>query len=116
MTQTVKVNSDSSFEVNFGSYAVNSDLSDPILPADFIASLQNIYDALLNLGGSEVHSEKGSFSEFEHIRKGADVLSNNFGTTVTVADFNWLMAQADAVDLAINPPPPDPSPDQGSVV
>lgn len=111
MVQTIKVNSDFTFEVNFGSYSVNSNLSDLDIPKDFIAKLQDIHDNLIAFGGSEVHSERNTFHSFEHIIKGGEVLNEGFGSLISTQNFDWIMAQSDAVELALDPPPPPPAPE-----
>ena len=108
MVQTVNVKSDSTFEINFGSFSIVSDTSDVSLPADLISKISEIVSDLLASGASEIHSEKQTMSSFEHIRQGSNVISNDLGTTISESDFDWIMDQINSVEAAMNQALVDP--------
>ena len=95
MVQTITARSDGSVDVNTGTYCVLGDGSS--ISSELQTKFDQIVSALASVGGSELHSEKDSFREFEHIVKAAEVTENSFGTTISASDFDWIMNHVDTV-------------------
>jgi len=92
MVQTVNMQSDGSFNINFGNATVSGNTSDEFLPAQLLVKTRAIHDTINEAGISEIHIENDTFQSFEHARKGSDVNVYDFGTYVTEEEFTALMA------------------------
>ena len=60
------------------------------------AKLDAIESTISAAGISQLHAEKDTFREFEHAITVGEVVANDFGTTVSVADFDWIMQHVDS--------------------
>ena len=92
MVQTVNMQSDGSFEINFGNVAISGSTNDEFLPAQLLVKVRTIHDAINEAGISQIHIEKDTFQTFEHARKGSELTAYDFGTHVTEEEFTDLMA------------------------
>lgn len=94
MVQTLTVWSNGTAEINTGTYLLLCD------GVPFTASLQGKLDeiesAIFASGISQLHAEKDAFREFEHTVCAGEVVAKDFGTTVSVSDFDWIMQHVDA--------------------
>jgi len=95
MVQTITARSDGSVDVNTGTYSVLGDGAS--ISSELQTKFNDIVAALSSSGGSEIHAERDTFREFEHIVKAAEVTENSFGTTISAADFDWIMSHIDTV-------------------
>ena len=93
MVQTLTLWSNGYAEINTG---------ENFLPCDgtpFTGSLQEKLDAIeasiTASGASQIHVEKDNFRQFEHVVAAGLVSNNDFGTTVSSADFDWIMQHID---------------------
>lgn len=91
MVQTITIRSDNSYEINTGSITV--DQSVDILSVDLSAKITSIISSMLSSGIVEVHSEKDTWRQFEHVRSASGVDQNDFGTIISAADFDWIMSE-----------------------
>lgn len=89
MVQTITAFSDGTFSVNTGDDS--SDLLDFVISTELQEKINQISSALSAVGGSEVHAEKDTFRQFEHLVVGGEVVGNDFGTTISEADFDWII-------------------------
>lgn len=94
MVQTITARADGSVDINTGKNFVSDGLS---ISNDLQTKLDEVVAALNASGGSEVHVEKDTFRQFEHIVIAGEVSDNDFGTTVSSADFDWIMNHIDTV-------------------
>jgi hypothetical protein len=94
MVQTLTVWSSGTAEINTGT---NLLLCDGI---PFTEALQSKLDAIestiSSAGIYQLHVEKDTFREFEHAVTAGEVAANDFGTTVSSADFDWIMQHVDS--------------------
>jgi hypothetical protein len=94
MVQTLTVWSSGTAEINTGT---NSLLCDGVTFTDALqAKLDAIESAISAAGISQLHVEKDTFRQFEHAVTAGEVAANDFGTTVSSADFDWIMQHVDA--------------------
>jgi len=94
MVQTLTVWSNGTAEINTGT---NIQLCDGVPFTDALqAKLEAIESAISAAGISQLHAEKDTFREFEHAVTAGEVAANDFGTTVSSADFDWIMQHVDA--------------------
>lgn len=93
MTEVLNLKSDGSFEIQTVSNSFNS--TEYVLPADLQVLIDKVSASLLNIGGSEIHVERDTWRQFEHVVVAGEVSANDFGTTVSDADFNQIMALSD---------------------
>jgi hypothetical protein len=94
MVQTLTVWSNGTEEINTGT---NFLLCDGVPFTDALqAKLDAIESAISAAGISQLHAERDTFREFEHAVTAGEVAANDFGTTVSVADFEWIMQHIDA--------------------
>lgn len=98
MVQTVNMQSDGSFTINFGNVNVSGSTNDEFLPAQLLVKTRDIHDTINGAGISEIHIENDTFQSFEHARTGSDVNVYDFGTHVTEEEFNALMALSEMFD------------------
>jgi hypothetical protein len=94
MVQTLTVWSNGAAEINTGTNSLRCD--GVPLTAALQAKLDAIESAISAAGISQLHAEKDTFREFEHVVIAGEVAANDFGTTVSVADFDWIMQHVDA--------------------
>jgi hypothetical protein len=93
MVQTLTVWSNGTAEINTGT---NFLLCDGVPFTDALqAKLDAIESAISAAGISQLHAEKDTFRQFEHAVAAGEVAANDFGTTVSVADFDWIMQHVD---------------------
>lgn len=92
MVQTVNMQSDGCFAINFGSFGIEGSTSDEFLAAQLLVKMRAIHDTVNTAGMSELHIEKDTFTEFEHARIGSDANTYAFGTHVTEEEFAAIMA------------------------
>lgn len=94
MVQTLTVWSNGTAEINTGT----NSMSCSGIP--FTAALQDKLDTIESTisasGISQLHAEKDTFREFEHVVVGGSVTANAFGATVSAADFDWIMQHVDS--------------------
>lgn len=95
MVQTITARADGSVDVNTGTNFISGDGVD--ISNDLQTKFDAIVAALMASGGSELHAEKDTFREFEHIVTAGEVSNNPFGTTVSSVDFEWIMSHIDTV-------------------
>lgn len=95
MVQTITARADGSVDVNTGTNFISGDGVD--ISNDLQTKFDAIVTALMASGGSELHAEKDTFREFEHIVTAGEVSNNSFGTTISSADFDWIMSHIDTV-------------------
>lgn len=94
MVQTLTIWSNGTAEINTGA---NFLLCDGV---PFTEALQSKLDAIESTisaaGISQLHVEKDTFREFEHAITAGEVSPNDFGATVSSADFDWIMQHVEA--------------------
>lgn len=95
MLQTITIRSDNSYEVNTGSRVYDQIIDS--LSADLSAKITSIVNSMLSDGIVEVHSEKDTWREFEHVRSASGVDVNDFGTVISSADFDWIVSTVDSI-------------------
>jgi hypothetical protein len=102
MVQTLTVWSNGTAEINTGT---NFLLCNGVPFTDALrAKLDAIESAISAAGISQLHVEKDTFREFEHAVAAGEVAANEFGSTVSSTDFDWIMQHVDAeYDAVINP-------------
>ncbi|NIQ10022.1 MAG: hypothetical protein GWO10_09115 [candidate division Zixibacteria bacterium] len=93
MAQVLNVKADGSIEIQTGSNLFTH--TDHLLSGDLQALIDQVTDSLNNLGASEIHVEKDTWRQFEHVVTAGEVTPNDFGTTVSEADFNQIMTLTD---------------------
>jgi hypothetical protein len=94
MVQTLTVWSNGTAEINTGT---NFLLCDGVPFTDALqAKLDAIESTISAAGISQLHAEKDTFRAFEHAITAGEVAANAFGTTVSVADFEWIMQHVDS--------------------
>ena len=94
MVQTLTVWSSGTAEINTGT---NFLLCDGVPFTDALqVKLDAIESTISTSGISQLHVEKDTFREFEHAVTAGYVAANDFGTTVSSADFDWIMQHVDA--------------------
>jgi hypothetical protein len=97
MVQTLTVWSSGTAEINTGT---NFLLCDGLPFSDALQTKLNAIEAAISIAGiSQLHVEKDTFRQFEHAVKGGEVSDLQFGSTVSVADFDWIMQHVD-VEMA----------------
>ena len=89
MVQTLTVWSSGTAEINTGTNFLSCD-GVPFTEA-LQAKLDTIESTVSAAGVSQLHVEKDTFREFEHAVTAGEVAANDFGTTVSSADFDWIM-------------------------
>jgi len=99
MVQTLTVRSNSTVEINTGSSIYIYDGT--VLTQELQDRLDAIESEISAEGISELHVERDTFREFEHVVKAGEVSSRAFGSTVSVENFDWIMGHVDAE----TPPP-----------
>lgn len=105
MVQTITARADGSVDVNTGTNFIFGDGVD--ISGDLQTKFDEIVATLTSVGGSELHVEKDTFRQFEHIIVAGEVFDNAFGTTISSVDFDWIMnhintvtAEQEAAELA----------------
>ena len=93
MTEVLNVKSDGSLEIQTASNSFNG--GEYVLPADLQALIDQVSASLSDVGGSEIHVERDTWRQFEHLVVAGEVLANDFGTTVSDADFSQIMTLSD---------------------
>jgi hypothetical protein len=93
MVQTLTVWSNGIVEINTGT---NFHLCDgsPFSP-DLDAKIDEIQTKISADGVSQLHVERDTFRQFEHIVKAGKVYAGDFGETVSPLDFDWIMQHVD---------------------
>jgi hypothetical protein len=93
MIQTLTVWSNGAAEINTGTNVI---LYDGVLFTEALQTkLDAIESAISAAGISQLHAERDAFRQFEHAVAAGEVAANDFGTTVSVADFDWIMQHVD---------------------
>jgi hypothetical protein len=93
MVQTLTVWSNGIAEINTGT---NFLLCDGVPFTEALqAKLDAIESTISAAGISQLHVEKDTFRQFEHAVTAGEVASNDFGMTVSSADFDWIMQHVD---------------------
>jgi hypothetical protein len=95
MVQTITAWANGSVNVNTGTNAIEGD--GVHISNDLQTKFDAVVAALMALGGSEIHVEKDTFRQFEHVVIAGEVFDNPFGATVSSADFDWIMNHIDTV-------------------
>lgn len=95
MLQTITIRSDNSYEINTGLRATDQIIDS--ISADLSAKITSIVNSMLSDGIVEVHSEKDTWREFEHVRSASGVDVNDFGTIISSADFDWIVSTVDSI-------------------
>ena len=94
MAKTITVFSNGSVFVNTERYFVDGD------GVTISPELQSKFDEIVATSGAigcaEVHSEKDEFRQFEHAVFADRVQPNDFGSVISVSDFDWIMSHIDA--------------------
>jgi hypothetical protein len=94
MVQTLTVWFNGIAEINTG---VNFLLCDgKPFSADLDAKIEEIEAKISANGISQLHVERDTFREFEHAVVAGEVAANEFGSTISSADFGWIMQHVDA--------------------
>lgn len=94
MVQTLTVRTDETVEINTGKNAFQHEAF-PFTDA-LEEKLNQIKAVLASEGASQLHAEKDTFRQFEHINVAGEVLVRKFGATVSASDFDWIMQHVDA--------------------
>jgi len=94
MVQTLTVWSNGIAEINTGTGTLRLDGVASI--GDLQVKLDAIESTISAAGISQLHVEKDTFRQFEHVITAGTVALNDFGTTVSSADFDLIMQYADA--------------------
>ena len=98
MVQTLTVWSNGIAEINTGTNLLRCD---GIPFTDALQAKIDAVEALISSAGiSQLHAEKDTFREFEHVVLAGTVAANEFGTTVSNADFDWIMQHVDDEEAA----------------
>jgi hypothetical protein len=93
MVQTLTVRTNGTAEINTGS---NIHIyGEDVLTQELQNKIEAIEAEISAEGISELHVERDTFREFEHAVKAGEVLSQPFGATVSVEDFDWIMQHVD---------------------
>lgn len=95
MPEVLNVKSDGRLEIQTESNIITH--ADYVLSADLQALIDQVSESLSNMGGSEIHIEKDTWRAFEHVVVAGEVGMNDFGTTVSDADFSQIMTLTDQV-------------------
>jgi len=95
MVQTITIRSDNSYDINTGSNSI--DQSFDSFSVDLSSKITGVVNSMLSDGIFEVHSEKDTWRQFEHVRSASGVDANDFGTVISSADFDWIMSEVDTV-------------------
>lgn len=93
MVQTINIKSTGDYEINFGTMAINSSVDEipQQLPNSMMDVVAQLATALNEMGGSEVHMEKGSYNTFCHVVKGAAVEGLDFDALITQEQFQSVV-------------------------
>ena len=94
MVQTLTVWSNGIAEINTGTGTLRLDGVASI--GDLQVKLDAIESTISAAEISRLHVEKDTFRQFEHAITAGTVALNDFGTTVSSADFDLIMQYADA--------------------
>jgi hypothetical protein len=94
MVQTLTMWSSGTAEISTGTNSIRCD-SVPFTEA-LQAKLDAIESTISAAGVSQLHAEKDTFRQFEHAVTAGEVAANDFGTTVSSSDFDWIMQHVDA--------------------
>lgn len=93
MVQRLTVWSNRAAEINTGT---NFLLCDGVLRTDALQAKMDAIRSILSLAGiHQLHVERDTFREFEHVVAAGQVIAKDFGTTVSSADFDLIMQYAD---------------------
>lgn len=94
MVQTLTMWSNGTAEINTGSnFLLCNGIS---FTTALQAKLEEIEATFSAEGVSQLHAEKDTFRQFEHVVVAGEVTPHEFGTTVSDVDFNWIMQHVDA--------------------
>jgi len=94
MVQTLTVWTSGTAEINTGSSFL---LCNGALLTEALQTKLNEIESTISAGGiSQLHVERDAFRQFEHTVKSGQVAANDFGSTVSSDDFEWIMQHADA--------------------
>lgn len=89
MVQTLTAWSNGTVEINTGE---NFLLCDGVpFTTDLQAKLDALQTKFSSQGASQLHVEKDTFREFEHLVVGGLVKERSFGSTISGLDFQWIM-------------------------
>lgn len=94
MIQTFTIWSNGHAEINTGQNVL---LHDGVPISEYLDNkLEEILLLISSSGISQLHVERDEFRKFEHTVTAGKVASNDFGTTVSSADFDLIMQNVDA--------------------
>lgn len=93
MVQTLTVRANGTATINTGSEII---LLNGVPFTDALQAKVDAIESVISAAGiSELHVERDTFRQFEHAVSGGSVVENEFGTTVSVSDFDWIMQHVD---------------------
>lgn len=95
MTQIITIRSSGLVDIDTGNYSVSITYPLGYGVASVDNKLPSLINSLSNTSISMVHSEKSDYSQFEHITEGNDVFAQAFGTTLSEADFQFLIQEVE---------------------
>jgi hypothetical protein len=98
MVQTLTIWSNGNAEINTGSNFLSWE-GGPF-SVDLDAKIADIQAAIFAEGISQLHVERDTFRRFEHVVEATSVSLREFGKTVSVEDFDWIMLHVDAEIIA----------------
>jgi hypothetical protein len=93
MVQTLTVFSNGIAEINTGTNFLVC--NNALLTQALQEKLDEIESVISAAGISQLHVEKDIFKSFEHAVTASGVTANDFGTTVSSGDFDWIIQNAD---------------------
>ena len=101
MTQTINMKSNDVVEIS-GDGIFVANVEHATLPAELQSKVDSLHSALSAAGASEIHIEKDTWREFEHLIVAGEVFNNEFGTTFSSADFDATMSLASSFISDLN--------------
>lgn len=87
MVQTINMKSDGIAEICGDGFRVST-VEHATLSDGLQSKVDSLYSALSSAGASEIHIEKDTWRQFEHLIVAGEVLNNEFGTTFSSSDFD----------------------------
>lgn len=94
MLKTLTVWSNGTKEINTGANFLKFD---GVAFTDALEEKMSAIGSTIAAAGiSQLHAEKDTSRQFEHLLLGGEVLANEFGTTLSLDDFDWIMHHVDA--------------------
>jgi len=93
MVQTITIFFDETFQINTGINFI--DETNLPFTDEVDAKISVLQSAVAALGASQVHAEKDTFRQFEHVIIGGEVSGAAFGNTISSDDFAWIIQSVD---------------------